>query len=238
MRRVLKDEFYCSGVYMITNNVTKEKYVGASKNVASRILLHFSREVEKYPEKKMYQDIKKLGSENFTISLLQKQCVYDKDELLKMEQFWYDTLKPEYNMIRPQENHLLDPLTKKRAKDSEKWKKASEIRKTLYRTDEYRKLFSQVQNKRKKKCRMFNDVFSMEFESLIACAKWLDENTTFKGKNKTSKVKAVCDGERTSAFGFKYEYLEGVQTILEGSRAPIDTEFEAAREDINVSSKR
>ena len=27
-----------------------------------------------------------------------------------------------------------------------------------------------------------------------------------KGKNKTSKIKSVCDGERKSAFGYSWRY--------------------------------
>ena len=207
MSRIYPDDWYCSGVYMITNKATGERYVGASKTVCDRIQQHFTREPTLYPWKKFYQDILKFGRDGFTVCVLQKQDRYDKDELLKLEQFWYDKIQPEYNLIRPQENHLIDPLTKKLAKSSERWVAASEKRKSLYRTEKYRKVFSDVQNKRKKKCRMFNREISMEFESFMDCARWLDENTKFTAKNKASKIKAVCDGDRANAFGYKFEYL-------------------------------
>ena len=207
MNRMYPEELYHSGVYMITNRLTGESYVGASKTMCERVQQHFTREPKLYPWKKFYQDILKFGQDNFIVSVLEVQEVYDKRELLKLEQFWYDALKPAYNLIRPQENHLLDPLTKSLAKSSTRWQLASERRKELYRTQKYREIFSKVQNKRKRKCRMFNSETSMEFESFMACARWLDENTKFASKNKASKIKAVCDGERPTAFGYKFEYL-------------------------------
>ena len=36
----------------------------------------------------------------------------------------------------------------------------------------------------------------LEFISLQEASRYITENTNFKGKNKTSKIKAVCDGER------------------------------------------
>ena len=40
----------------------------------------------------------------------------------------------------------------------------------------------------------------------IGSSVYITENTNYKGKNKTSKIKAVCDGERTSAYGYQWEY--------------------------------
>ena len=44
MSRIYPDDWYCSGVYMITNKATGERYVGASKTVCDRIQQHFTRE--------------------------------------------------------------------------------------------------------------------------------------------------------------------------------------------------
>ena len=44
------------------------------------------------------------------------------------------------------------------------------------------------------------------FECLRDASRYITENTNYKGKNKTSKIKAVCDGERTSAYSYQWEY--------------------------------
>ena len=55
---------------------------------------------------------------------------------------------------------------------------------------------------------MYNDNISLTFESMSDCAKWITNNTTFSDKNKVSKIKAVCDGERPSAYDYKFEYIK------------------------------
>ncbi|MPN37003.1 hypothetical protein SDC9_184515 [bioreactor metagenome] len=47
-----------------------------------------------------------------------------------------------------------------------------------------------------------------ESESLSDAGRWVVNNTNFKSKNPTSKIKAVCDGERKSAFGYTWSYVE------------------------------
>ena len=53
-----------------------------------------------------------------------------------------------------------------------------------------------------------DSILVIEFISFQEGARWLSENTEFTGKNKASKIKAVCDGERQTAFGYKWEYCE------------------------------
>ena len=61
--------------------------------------------------------------------------------------------------------------------------------------------------RKNKPIKMYNDKFCLIFDSMMACSKWLNDNTKYTSKNKVSKIKAVCDGERKSAFGFKYSYI-------------------------------
>lgn len=193
------------GVYLIENRFTKEKYVGASVNVSGRLSSHFGRDAKKYIWRKFYQDILKLGREGFTWKLLE---VCEKENLLEREQFWYDKLKPEYNFDRPvkfpSESKKISNLTH----STERYKKSIEVRKEKYNTKEYKELFRGIQQKRF--CPV--DVFTKtgekikSFENYSDCAKWLNENTTFKGKNKVSKIREVCDGTRPSAFGYVFRH--------------------------------
>ena len=45
-----------------------------------------------------------------------------------------------------------------------------------------------------------------DFISIQEASRYITETTDFKGKNKTSKIKLVCDGERKKAFGYNWRY--------------------------------
>lgn len=48
--------------------------------------------------------------------------------------------------------------------------------------------------------------------TLGEAGRWIKENTKYKSKNPVSKIKAVCDGERPTAFGYKWRYKKGQET--------------------------
>lgn len=220
------------GIYKITNKLNGHSYIGQSVDIERRWKDHILNAKRcknadyNYPLQKA---IRKYGVENFNFEIL-KLC--EKSELLKYETFYYDLMRPAYNQIRPSENPVFNPeietrrqaifqtqeykqkCSKKpseatRKKVSESLKKSIK-HKQSHNTPEYKaKIFEIRQNgKRKNKpCIMFNEFLTMRFGSLMDCAKWLDANTNYKCKNKVSKIKAVCDGERKSAFGYKYSYV-------------------------------
>ena len=45
-----------------------------------------------------------------------------------------------------------------------------------------------------------------DFISIQEASRYITETTDFKGKNKTSKIKLVCDGERKKAFVYNWRY--------------------------------
>lgn len=84
-----------SGIYRITNTINNKCYIGSSKNIQRRFYAHLSdfnkdnshciilkRAVQKY------------GQENFEFEILAK-C--PEQYLIKLEQWFIDNLKPEYN---------------------------------------------------------------------------------------------------------------------------------------------
>lgn len=193
------------GVYLIENKFTGEKYVGASIDVGGRLSTHFGRDAKKYPWRKFYKDILELGREGFNWKLLE-EC--ERENLLEREQFWYDKLQPSYNYDRPVKFPCESKKTMVLAHTSERYKKSIEVKRERYKSKEYRKLFRDIQKKRF--CPV--DVFTKtgekikSFENYSDCAKWLNEVTTFKGKNKVSKIRDVCNGIRPSAFGYVFRH--------------------------------
>lgn len=190
-----------SGVYKITNKITGDFYIGSSVKVVNRLSNHFNRECRKFPDKPFYRDIIKYGFDNFQIELLE-EC--PRDQLIERELHYYNELKPTYNVISPIENNFKSPElrelaiigTKKNHKLKEK-----------YDCDEYRSYFRTMHIDRMKPVEMLLDeVVIKEFISIRDAARWCDENTSYKGKSKASKIKEVCDGTRKSAFGYSWRY--------------------------------
>lgn len=194
------------GVYKIENKITGEIYVGASVDVAMRLSTHFGRDAKKYAGKHhFYDDILKYGKENFNAVLLEK-C--NKENLLEQEQYYYDLLQPTYNKERPHKAGLTavgKATLKKLWSDEDRRQKQ---RDRLHQPDVIAKLKAAQKHRMKAVIMIGDNGFNMEFENMCDAQKWLDHNTKFTGKNKVSKIKAVCDGDRQTAFGYKWKYKE------------------------------
>ena len=84
-----------SGVYKITNTVTKDFYIGSSKDVKHRLAVHKCHSTWKnYPNKQLYQDINKYGVDSFVFEILTE---VEAGSLKEMEQQFIEKLQPTYN---------------------------------------------------------------------------------------------------------------------------------------------
>jgi hypothetical protein len=96
---ILTDNKGKSGIYIITNELTKKKYVGSSYDLAKRLGKHTNIEyINKYKgNSKLYSSIKKYGLENFSVSILE---FCEKDSLLVRENYFIKLLQPELNIAQ------------------------------------------------------------------------------------------------------------------------------------------
>ena len=86
------------GVYKITNTVTKDFYIGSSKDVKHRWAEHKCPSTwNRCPNNKMYQDFQKYGTEKFVFEILAEA---EADKLKETEQKFIEKLKPTYNSNR------------------------------------------------------------------------------------------------------------------------------------------
>ena len=84
-----------SGVYKITNTVTKDFYIGSSKDVKQRWACHKCHSTwKKCPDNPMYLDMKKYGLDYFEFEILKEVEI---DRLKEAEQQFIEILKPTYN---------------------------------------------------------------------------------------------------------------------------------------------
>jgi len=87
-----------SGIYKITNKVTKDFYIGSSKGMRFRIYKHKSKLLNgNHPNKHLQSSFNKHKIENFKVEVIE-YC--DLNKLIKSEQYWIDTLKPKYNKCK------------------------------------------------------------------------------------------------------------------------------------------
>lgn len=85
------------GIYCITNTVNNKFYIGSSKNIYHRLKRH-SSDLSKGKHQNPYllNAYKKYGSSAFTVSILEEISL---DKLSEREQYYIDTLKPQYNIV-------------------------------------------------------------------------------------------------------------------------------------------
>jgi group I intron endonuclease len=194
-----------SGVYCITNVSNGHNYVGASKDISMRLSTHFGREF-RCSNAPLHRAMREYGLECFDWKVLE-YC--PQETLLENERKWYHALNPEYNLVEPVAEGMMfyEKIVRERSKEASATAEYRERRRIAYTQEKYRQLFSKIQDKRKKKVDMLLEgKFVKSFSSFMEAQRWLGEHTDFIGKNKASKVKAVCDGDRPSAFGYEWRY--------------------------------
>lgn len=97
---ILKDNKDKIGIYRWVNLDTGKSYVGSSRNLSARFRQYFSinyleREIKRN-NSKIYRSLFKKGCSKFSLDILE-YC--EIDILIEREQYYLDTLKPEYNIL-------------------------------------------------------------------------------------------------------------------------------------------
>ena len=97
-KNILQENKGKPGIYMITNKKTKDFYIGQSKNLYNRFLNYFNPAyLKRSPNSIIGRAIIKYGYSNFSLTILE-YC--DKANLTTREQYYLDTLKPVYNILK------------------------------------------------------------------------------------------------------------------------------------------
>ena len=117
-----------SGIYKIENTKTKKIYIGSTINFKIREYNHFKQLKEnKHANKNLQNAYNKYGENNFKFEILAK-C--PKEYLLKLEQWFLNTQKPQYNICPIAGNTLgrrFSEETKKKMSLVSKGRKPTEL---------------------------------------------------------------------------------------------------------------
>lgn len=84
------------GVYRWINNLNGNTYIGSSINLSVRFYTYYSLRYLSKSNRPMERALLKYGFSNFSLEILE-YC--NSENLLKREQYYLDTLKPEYNIV-------------------------------------------------------------------------------------------------------------------------------------------
>ncbi len=97
-KTIIKENTGKSGIYMWTNLLTGDMYIGQSKDLSKRFSKYFTISYIKSKEELiMSRALIKYGYANFSVSILE-YC--DKCDLTVREQFYLDIFNPQYNILK------------------------------------------------------------------------------------------------------------------------------------------
>jgi group I intron endonuclease len=86
-------------VYEIHNNINGYRYIGSAVNANRRKINHFSLlRTGKHHTRYLQNSFKKYGEMNFIFGILEDNI--PQENLIEREQYWLDTLQPEYNTAK------------------------------------------------------------------------------------------------------------------------------------------
>ena len=95
---ILKENIGKSGIYMLTNKLTNYIYIGQSSDISKRLKNYFNLSYLKSKDSFIINKaLIKYGYSNFSVTILE-YC--DKSNLLVREQYYFDKLNPQYNILK------------------------------------------------------------------------------------------------------------------------------------------
>jgi len=96
---MLRDNRGKSGVYRWTNLINGNSYIGSSVNLSRRLTQYYNINIlTKYRQNSnIHKAILKYGYSKFKLDILE-YC--DRKDTIKREQYYMDTFKPEYNILK------------------------------------------------------------------------------------------------------------------------------------------
>lgn len=94
---ILEENRNQSGIYRWVNKLNKKSYVGSGIDLAKRLRSYYSKNELNRNSRPIKDALVKYGHKNFTLDILEYCSL---SELLEREQYYIDSLSPEYNILK------------------------------------------------------------------------------------------------------------------------------------------
>ena len=202
------------GVYLITCTVNGKRYVGASTDIGARINQHFEKNcLRKYADiNPFYADIRTYGRDAFTVEALE---FCPREQKLETERKWYHSLKPEYNMVEPDDCPFRHKAVREKSlrnyqmfvekRRQERNQKPKEYKEKVRRSNLSKKC-KEKQREHMIPCRAIDDNGNEHtFESMSAGARWLNRDAAF-----VSVISHIRRSIQTGMRAYGYRWKEVV----------------------------
>ena len=138
----IKGKYNYSGIYCLKNKINKKCYVGSAQKLNYRLWNHKHKLIRGNHANKILQNfVNKYGIENIYFEIIEPVEI---DKLIEREQFYIDSLKPEFNIL-PKAGSSAGTVMSEEQKI-----KISENRKGILHTEETKKRISKSMKGKKK----------------------------------------------------------------------------------------
>ena len=105
-----------SGIYKITNIVNNKFYIGSSNDIYHRLKHHYSDlKNNNHHNKYLLRSFQKYNKDNFKVEIIE---IVEQSLLIEREQYYIDTLKPQYNLMLDVINNKLTESSKKQISET------------------------------------------------------------------------------------------------------------------------
>lgn len=183
-----------AGIYKITSSTTNKSYIGASKNIASRLQKHFSElRHNRHRTKELQNDYNKYGYDDFVYECIEKT----NDNLLEKEKDY-------------QINEGIDKLYNEKISG---YYMIDECRfahknadKSTHKTKEYRDKMSKRTANRYGQYSLFGKLIKTydNFKEILI------ENPSYK----INPIRGCCNGSKNTAYGYIWRYIDNDNNIV------------------------
>lgn len=92
-----------AGIYRWVNNINGKTYIGSSSNISKRLKNYYNLSCLEKSNMTIYKALLKYGYSNFSFEILE-YC--DESIVLQKEQYYLDSLAPDYNILKTAGNSL------------------------------------------------------------------------------------------------------------------------------------
>ena len=196
MKRITEDLKNVCGIYKLVNLVNGKIYIGSTKNMRMRLWKHRALlRHNKHHNPHLQASWNKYGEGNFDYCILE---VCNEEHQYEREQYYIDTLHPEYNIAE---------IVEMPSYSEESRKKHSETRKKLMAEGKIKPNFQT-------KVYVYNldGSFFKEFPSLAEAGRQLGINRHLIGKNLSG------ENARCHEYIFKYEYSPAITPYVKAKK--------------------